>query len=82
MANGIISNRLKNIEMTEKAKRDMLEQRKQEAAAAAAAAKEAEDPGYAAARCRLHVGLFVGGANSLTSLPSQPKISFRYICQL
>ncbi|KGB79755.2 hypothetical protein I307_02943 [Cryptococcus deuterogattii 99/473] len=45
-----MDNRLKNIEMTEKAKRDMLEQRKQEAAAAAAAAKEAEDPGYAAAR--------------------------------
>lgn len=82
MANGIISNRLKNIEMTEKAKRDMLEQRKQEAAAAAAAAKEAEDPGYAAARCRLRVGLFVGGADSLTSLPSQSKVSFRYICQL
>nr|KIR46536.1 hypothetical protein I312_04023 [Cryptococcus bacillisporus CA1280] len=45
-----MDNRLKNIEMTEKAKRDMLEQRKQEAAATAAAAKEAEDPGYAAAR--------------------------------
>lgn len=54
MANSIISNRLKNIEMTEKAKRDMLEQRKQEAAAAA---KEAEDPGYAAARCELRVDL-------------------------
>lgn len=57
MANSIISNRLKNIEMTEKAKRDMLEQRKQEAAATAAAAKEAEDPGYAAARCKLRVDL-------------------------
>lgn len=57
MANSIISNRLKNIEMTEKAKRDMLEQRKQEAAAAAAAAKEAEDSGYAAARCKLRVNL-------------------------
>ncbi|TYJ56626.1 hypothetical protein B9479_002718 [Cryptococcus floricola] len=45
-----MDNRLRNIEETEKAKRAMMELRKQEAAAAAAAAREAEDPGYAAAR--------------------------------
>ncbi|WVQ78387.1 hypothetical protein IAT38_000473 [Cryptococcus sp. DSM 104549] len=45
-----MDNRLRNIEMTEKAKREMLEIRKQEAAAAAARKNEEDDPGYAAAR--------------------------------
>ncbi len=42
------SNRLRNIEMTEKAKRDMLEARK-----AAVVKKRPEDEDFAAARCRL-----------------------------
>nr|ODN87961.1 hypothetical protein L203_03165 [Cryptococcus depauperatus CBS 7841] len=45
-----MDNRLKNIEETEKAKRNMMEQRKAEVAAAEVAARELEDPGYAAAR--------------------------------
>ncbi|WWD16039.1 hypothetical protein CI109_100464 [Kwoniella shandongensis] len=43
-----MDNRLRNIEMTEKAKREMMERRKQEAAEAAARGPEEED--YAAAR--------------------------------
>ncbi|WVQ71837.1 hypothetical protein IAR50_001379 [Cryptococcus sp. DSM 104548] len=72
-----MDNRLKNIEETEKAKRAMMEQRKQEAAAAAAAAREAEDPGYAAARFYRPNQRVASDLYTSTSFDTKPRVSNR-----
>jgi hypothetical protein len=68
-----VSNRLRNIEATEKAKRDMMEARKAELAAR----RRPEDVDYSAARCKW-IGAGVFFPQSSSPLPIQPCPRFLF----
>lgn len=71
------SNRLRNIEMTEKAKRDMMEARK-----AAVVKKRPEDEDFAAARCRSSFTGVCHQSLKVTSQSSDLRFALRPIYTL